>query len=170
MSTEVDVLISWWAQRGGLYSLEPRLTRDAKRRRMYVSHELYQAMSTPAESEIEIFARLEATLTDFVTSKTLDPNYIRGLYPARDGVWAIRSVEPHPSIRVLGLFPLKDVFVATNFAKRKELGGFESKEWRAARRRAKTVWRQLFTPYPYLDTRDVNQLFSGALNGNYFKK
>jgi len=137
---------------------------------MYLTEELYLAISGPNPKDVERFARLEADLADFVTSPTLDPGYLKSLWPARDGVWAIRSVRPKPSIRVLGLFAAKDKFVATNFALRKKLGGFDSAQWRIEKRRAKTIWRQLFPSYPYIPGRNVDELFSGAIDGKYFEK
>jgi len=63
---------------------------------MYLTEELYLAISGPNPKDVERFARLEADLADFVTSPTLDPGYLKSLWPARDGVWAIRSVRPKP--------------------------------------------------------------------------
>lgn len=137
---------------------------------MYLAEELYLAITAPPPEEVERFAQLEADLADFVTSPTLDPQYLKSLWPPRDGIWAIRSVRPRPSIRVLGLFAAKDKFVATNFALRKELGEFDSHEWRTEKRRAKAIWRQLFLGYPYIPGRDLDKLFLGAINGKYFKK
>lgn len=137
---------------------------------MYVTKELHLAITAPAPEDVERFAQLEADLADFVTSPTLDPQYLKCLWPPRDGVWAIRSVRPKPSIRVLGLFAAKDKFVATNLAIRKELGEFESEEWRIARRRAKAIWRKLFHVYPYIPGRDRNKVFSGAINEQHFRK
>lgn len=74
-----------------------------------------------------------------------------------------------PSIRVLGYFIAKDVFVATNYALRGDLGGWDSREWRDAKVMAGTMWTRLFHQYRPLITTDINRLVSGALNGRYFK-
>jgi len=139
---------------------------------MCLSKELFTAINQAKASVTltERFARLEADLADFVTSPTLDPQYLKSLYPARDGVWAIRGSRPKPSIRVLGLFAAKNKFIATNYAMRSDLGEFESNEWRIERRRAKTIWRQLFPSYDFIPGRDVNKLFSGAINERYFQR
>ena len=70
--------------------------------------------------------RLDADLEHFVVSPEIDPKYLFHLYPSQDCVWEIRSVRDDPSIRVLGMFAAKDVFVATNFALREDLGGWQS--------------------------------------------
>ena len=137
---------------------------------MYLCRELYEAIRNPAPADIERFARLEADLATFVTSPTIDPGYLKGLWPAREGVWAIKSTRPSPSIRVLGFFAEKDSFVATNHALRSELGKFESRQWRDQKRRAGVIWRRLFPTYQFNASRDVNELFTGAINGDYFKR
>src|SRR5688572_1662301 len=170
MSTDVECAISWWVGQKGLFELQPMPARERRLRSMYLTRELYEAIRNPKPEHTEIFARLEADLAVFVTSPTIDPAYLKGLWPPRDGVWAIKSARPKPSIRVLGFFPVKDKFVATNYALRNELGKFESKAWKREKNLAGTTWRHLFPTYPFIVTRDVDQLFTGAINGNYFKK
>jgi len=137
---------------------------------MYLARPLYEAISNPAAEHVERFARLEADLEVFVTSPRIDPGYLKGLSPPQEGVWAIRSVRPSPSIRVLGFFAMKDRFIATNYALRNELGAFDSKQWKTAMKYATWVWRRLFPAYPFVSSQDANDLFTGALNGTYFKK
>jgi len=72
-------------------------------------------------------AELRADLEVFVEGRIIDPKYLFLLYPAADCVWEIRSVRSNPSIRVLGLFAKRDIFVATNFAFREDLGGWQSR-------------------------------------------
>jgi hypothetical protein len=170
MTTDVERALDWWIKQEELFELEPMPHREKRLRSMYLSSELYQGISNPPPDDTERFARLEADLATFVTSPTIDPGYLKGLWPRRDGIWAIRSVRPSPSIRVLGLFAEKDRFVATNYAVRSELGGFESKQWREAKRRAGVIWRRLFPTYPFNSSREVNDLFTGAINGNYCKR
>jgi hypothetical protein len=54
----------------------------------------------------------------FAEGAPIGPKYLFLLYRADEAVWEIRSVRPNPSIRVLGRFAAKDIFVATNFALR----------------------------------------------------
>jgi hypothetical protein len=91
------------------------------------------------------------------------------LYPRSKAVWEIRSVQDSPSIRVFGLFAEMDVFVATNFALRSELGGWESREWKQARRNATVEWNGLFKPYHPLHGDSVDDVVTGAISGRYFK-
>ena len=70
---------------------------------------------------------LQADLELFAEGQPIDPKYLFLLYPPAEGVWEIRSIRPHPSIRVLGLFAQKDVFIATNLELRENLGGWQSR-------------------------------------------
>ena len=87
----------------------------------------------------------------------------------RQAVWEIRSVRPAPSIRVLVLFAKKNVFVATNFAFREDLGEWQSREWKNVKRAALAGWRRLFHPYDPLESTNIQNLVTGAINGKYFK-
>jgi hypothetical protein len=141
------------ASRGGYYSPYCRgLGGGTIRRALFVSEQL-----------------LAADLEVFVEARTIDPKYLFLLYPANDAVWEIRSGREQPSIRVLGLFAWKDVFVATNHALREELGGWESREWKTVKRAARAEWRRLFNPYQPKTAIDPKQLVTGALDGKYFK-
>ena len=86
-----------------------------------------------------------------------------------DAVWEIRSAADAPSIRVLGLFADKDVFIATNFELREDLGGWQSRAWKEVKRKAKAIWVWLFQTHKPIITTDINNVVSGALNGKYFK-
>lgn len=114
-------------------------------------------------------AQLQADLEVFVEGRSIDPKYLFLLYPMRDGVWEIRSVRDRPSIRVLGLFACKDVFIATNHALREDLGDWNSREWKAVQREARAEWRRLFGAYDPQITTDIRELVTGALDGKYFK-
>jgi len=142
-------------QRGMLFPLLPRARGAAIRRALFVSERLHAVLS--------------ADLEVFVEARTIDPKYLFLLYPAHDAVWEIRSRREQPSIRVLGLFAWKDVFVATNHALREELNGWESSEWKTVKRTARAEWRKLFNPYQPKITIDPKQLVTGALDGKYFK-
>jgi hypothetical protein len=63
----------------------------------------------------------------------------------------------------------KDIFVATNFALRDALGGWQSREWRDVKIRARTVWSQLFQNYQPLKSTNIHDVVSGAIDGKYFK-
>src|SRR5690348_1436075 len=51
------------------------------------------------------------------------------LCPHEDGIWEFRDVKPRPSLRILGGFMSKNVFVALAPYERSELGEKGSKEW-----------------------------------------
>lgn len=101
--------------------------------------------------------------------QTLDPKYLFMLTPKRDAVWEIRCTRPDPQIRVLGLFAAKDVFVATHHELRSDLGTFESRAWKDAKRRARTEWQALAHTYQPLSSANILDLVTGAVDGKYFK-
>lgn len=66
------------------------------------------------------------------------------LCPHDVGVWEFRDVYPRPSLRILGAFMEKDVFVALAPYERSELGKKGSQEWSDALQNFKAQWEQLF--------------------------
>jgi hypothetical protein len=158
-------------RRGMLFPLRPLARGMAIRRAMFVSEGLNAILTSPEGDpswELRI-AQLQADLEVFVEGRSIDPKYLFLLYPMRDGVWEIRSVRDRPSIRVLGLFACKDVFIATNHALREDLGDWNSREWKAVQREARAEWRRLFGAYDPQITTDIRELVTGALDGKYFK-
>lgn len=167
----IDDLIRWRVQEGALHPLKPRAKGVPCKRRMYLFKDLWDVINREHDDE-EFEARLgelQADLELFVDGQPIDPKYLFLLSPAGQAVWEIRSVRPSPSIRVLGLFAKKDTFVATNFAVREDLGGWQSREWKSVKRKASAEWRRLFHTYPALGSANIHELVSGALNGRYFK-
>lgn len=165
-------MIDWRADEGRLFPLLPKAAGDTPRRALYLTEELWQLLDTEHEDpELEErLGFLEADLQFFVGNESIHPKYLFHLYPARDAVWEIRSVAPVPSIRVLGLFAERDIFIATNFALRETLGGWQSRAWKEVKRLARARWNQLFHPYnPQVGT-DAKTLVSGAIDGQYFKQ
>jgi hypothetical protein len=69
------------------------------------------------------------------------------LDPSNDEVWEFRSLKPRPSIRIFGTFIAKNVFIASNWAKRPALGAKNSEEWSDAIGQFKTVWEDCFSSF-----------------------
>jgi hypothetical protein len=154
-----------------LHPILPRAPGATTRRALLVTEQLYAVLTSP-EGDLEWdrrVAELQADLEVFVEARTIDPKYLFLLYPLRDAVWEIRSVRDAPSIRVLGLFAAKDIFIATNHALREELGGWDSREWKTVKRSARAAWLRLFPSYDPQGGSDANHLVTGALDGEYFK-
>lgn len=154
-----------------LFPLLPRAAGSVPRRAMFLVPEVWSALNSPqgsAEWEQRV-AGLQADLEIFVEGQAIDPKYMFLLHPARDAVWEIRSVRPSPSIRVLGRFAGRDVFVATGMALRETLGGWQSREWNAMKRAAIARWTHLFHTYRPLGGTDIRLLVTGALDGRYFR-
>lgn len=154
-----------------LFPLWPARQGDSARRALLLSGELNDALHTMTDHPDWEARRgaLRADLEFFVTSPTIDPKYLFHLYPARDCIWEIRSVRENPSIRVLGAFAAKDVFIATTFTTREALGGWQSREWRTIKRRASAQWRTLLQPYKPVFGTSAAIHITGALTDAYFR-
>lgn len=73
-----------------------------------------------------------------------DDCFLKRLYPIENEVWTIRSRVPSPGIRVFGSFAETNIFIATNWALRADLGQFGSDEWNAAIADSQARWTLLF--------------------------
>ena len=82
------------------------LRAGRKKRRLYVESTLYEEIFVERDDPeiMDRYTKLEADLSVFVTSPTINPDYLYLLYPRRDKVWEIRSVMPKPQLRVFGFF------------------------------------------------------------------
>lgn len=163
--------IAWRLDEGSIRPLVPLPKKAPRLRTMYLTSEVFEAINRERtdESEIERYAKMEADLGSFITSKTLDSKYLYLLSPTRDSVWEIRTVRPDPGIRTLGLFAGKNIFIATNYVSRDQLPGWNTPEWRAAKKRAQACWRNLFPGYEPLRSKDIHELIDGAIDGKYFR-
>jgi hypothetical protein len=158
-------------KQGLLFPVLPKARNAARLRALLVTREVDELLNSPTGDqawELRI-ANLQADLERFVSGRSINPKYLFLLYPLRDAVWEIRSVGDDPSIRVLGSFAYKDIFVATTYALREDLGGWQSREWKLIKRRAAAKWRSVFPSYDPVPGHDVKKLVSGALDGKYFK-
>jgi hypothetical protein len=167
----IDDLIKDRVARGMIYPLIPRAAGSAARRGMFVSEGIWEMLSTEHQDE-EMEDRLgilQADLELFAEGQPVDPKYLFLLYPPHEAVWEIRSLRPEPSIRVLGRFAKKDVFIATNMELRENLGGWQSREWKNVKRLACTRWGHLFHTYPPMLSTNIHDLVTGAVNGKYLK-
>ena len=106
--------------RGMLYPLLPQAAGETPRRVMLLTEFLWGFLNSPEGDQDweQRVGELRADLETFVVADEIRPKYLFLLYPARDAVWEIRSTRTNPTIRVLGLFPQKDVYVATDYALR----------------------------------------------------
>jgi len=170
MSIENEILDR--VRRGMLFPLAPKAAGATIRRAMFIGERLWNELNSPegdAEWE-ERIGRLRADLEIFVTEAVITPKYLFLLYPARDAIWEIRSVRDKPSLRVLGLFPKLDILVSTNYARREDLKGWQSREWKEVKRAAGAVWRQIFPAYNPKVTSRVSDVCSGVTNEVFYKE
>jgi hypothetical protein len=163
--------IRWRIGEQRLFSLVPKARGSAPHRAMFISEDIRAMLATTHEDPDmeDRMGVLQADLELFAEGQPIDPKYLFRLYPADDCVWEIRSVRPQPSIRVLGLFADRDVFVATNIALRETLGGWQSREWKNVKRTARAIWSQLFHTYQPLNSSNIHELVTGAVDAKYFK-
>jgi len=154
-----------------LYPVIPRAAGAPIQRAMFIDEALQAVLESPEADDAweKRVGELRADLERFVTGEPIDPSYLYLLYPTRDCVWEIRSVRPDPSIRVLGLFALKDVYIATNHALREHLEGWQSRAWVEVKRTARAAWRRLFGTFTAMMDTNIHSLVTGALDGRYFK-
>lgn len=169
MSIQDEILDRWG--RGMLFPVMPQARGEPVRRALFVNEALNSALTSPVGDETweKRIGELRADLEVFVGAPTIGPKYLFLLYPSLDAVWEIRSVGHDPSIRVLCLFALKDVLIATGHALREDLGEWESREWKKVKREAKAAWRRIFDPYQPTQGTDAKLLVTGALDGKFFK-
>lgn len=167
----IEDLIAHKVGAGMLFPLVPRAAGSAPRRAMFVSEDIWSLLSTEHQDDDmeDRLGILQADLEQFAEGRTIDPKYLFLLYPATEGVWEIRSLRPDPSIRVLGFFAKRDVFIATNLALRENLGGWESREWKDIKRLARTRWGHLFHTYNPMVSTNLSELVTGTIDGKYFK-
>ena len=156
---------------GMLFPLIPKARGSSVRRPMYIAEDQWSLFGTSHPDPVmeTRIGTLRADLESFVDGTALYPGYLFLLSPTKEAVWEIRSTREDPSIRVLGRFVAKDVFIATNYAIRDELGGWQSRAWRDAKLKSRTVWSNLFHTYQPVITADIHSVASGAINGKYFK-
>lgn len=156
-----------------LFPLIPKAAGAPILRAMFLSEALAEALNSPEGEDLEWeerLGKLQADLETFVIEPSITPKYLFLLFPGQDATWEIRSARDAPSIRVLGLFAECDLFIATNFAKREDLGGWQSRQWKTVKRAAKAAWRRLFPSYAPLITVDVRLVCSGATNDIFYKQ
>ena len=125
------------------------------RRTLYISEKVRQFITSTAQGmDIKMRERwltARAVLESFVDgrwitikSKPKSRAEMGILCPHDDGIWEIRDVRPRPSVRILGSFTEKDVFIALAPYERAELGAKGSEGWTNALRDYKTQWTELF--------------------------
>ena len=167
----ISALILDRVNRKMLFPILPRAKGASIRRVMFVTEEI-QALLTSPRGDLaweQRIAELRADLEVFVEARTIDPKYLFLLYPAADATWEVRSIRDKPSLRILGGFADRDIFVATTFAEREVLGGWQSREWKTIKRRAAAKWRAMLHPYRPKLGINAKVLATGALDGKYFK-
>jgi hypothetical protein len=152
---------------GRLLLLRLVVPGDPVARTIVLAEEIKALIEGPwADSGLRYRAgRLRADLEEFVKGEQivacLEPfkaatAYMGRLDPPEDGAWDIRSRDPSPALRVVGMFAETDVFVALRWAPRSRqqtwtpkppLGARNSREWRDMLVQCKTDWTNLFHSY-----------------------
>lgn len=127
-------------------------------RMLYVTRKLRKDIDALADSHddrvAERYAQLIAAMERFVWDPNLPPNYLKWLDPKSDGLWEIKNRKPQPSIRVFGMFLLKDLLICTAISEREALGAKGSFAWKQIIHYARTEWNRLFTVKPIIGDHD----------------
>lgn len=138
--------------RGDLYLLEPWDPNTERKRTIFVSLTVKDFIDSPKPRAGQLHADLDrfiggGPLTAAMVPRKATDEYFGLLKPAADGFWDIRSQAPSPSLRLLGGFTERDVFVGLVLRERKLLGSALSQEWSNAIRECKTEWDRRFHAY-----------------------
>jgi hypothetical protein len=167
-----------------LYRLERSLKSDPESRSMFVSEEIKTLLDGPwTNQDLRYRAgRLRGDLEDFIKGALivacLEPfkakaAYMGRLAPIEDSVWDIRSRDPSPALRVVGLFAETNTFIALRWAPRSTrnkwtdkppLGSRDSHEWRDMVVQCKTDRTNLFHAYRPVIGDDINAYVSDSIN------
>lgn len=163
--------LRWRVEEKRLHPLPMLVPWSTPVRAMLVTSEILDLLSGPWDDDIKETraGRLHADLETFVTGDHVTHRYLKRLSPARDRCWEIRSVSDDPSIRVLGAIAEQNVFIAINFARREDLGGWRDRRWRDFKEECKAQWRNLFHPYEPMAASVIHDVVSGAIDGRYFR-
>ena len=163
-------VIKWRIAEGRLHRLPMLVTWNPLVRAMLVTPAILSLLQGPWSDEINEARAgvLHADLEAFIAGNSVTHQHLKRLSPARDQCWEIRSVRDDPSIRVLGGFIERDVFVAINYAKREDLGGWKDRRWRDFKETCKTEWSNLFHPYLRAQSITIHDVVTGAIDGKYF--
>jgi hypothetical protein len=158
---------------GRLSLLLPAMPSGAVVRRIYVSPEVNSLVYGPwGDREWEQrCGQLRADLDRFIEGRLITvgnlstpykgkTSYMKRLNRPHDEVWEIRSIDPHPGIRVFGRFADTDVFIALTWAKRPDLRGPRDREWRDSIEACKAEWRKLFPAYQPKSGADIRDYIS----------
>jgi hypothetical protein len=151
-----------WVGRGELFLLSPALDSDPFVRCLYLSRDIYNAITDLGEGVDERMGRLRARLEVFIKGEvvtvSIDPYRSRSAYmsrldPHRREVWEVRD-RSRPSLRVFRSFAEKDTFVALTWQWRSILGPLARLEpnvwprmWPIEARRCAAAWRRRFSSY-----------------------
>jgi len=126
--------------------------------------------------------RLRADLEEFIKGEEITlcftpfaakSAYMGRLCPVQDSVWDIRSRDPSPALRVVGMFAATDLFVALRWGPRSRrirgttkppLGSRDSREWRDIIIQCKTDWRNLFHSYLPVSGDRANDYISESVH------
>ena len=163
--------------KGLIVQLTPYVQTDKPIRKIYLASEIndaflyyrelpYDPNNLEQNEKVSRFAKFRADLDKFLVSPEIDSEYMKQLVPNGKGVFEIRSVRPKPSIRAFGMFIEKDVFLITNYAERKELGGFKSYAFKQEIGECRKAWRAIFPNHGAKESPDgkLSSVVTGGLD------
>jgi hypothetical protein len=118
---------------GKLIAAKPTVPWAGEPRVFLMCLPLYQAIEagkrSADEKVLRRWAQLEADIGFFVEGGFITEDRLKQLEPYKYEHWALRSLQPRPSLRVFGRFAEPDVFVGTHVTERPALGQKWSIDW-----------------------------------------
>jgi hypothetical protein len=163
-----------------LFRLDLGIPGDPVERAILLSEDVQSLLTGPWQSETLRYrsGRLRGDLEEFIKGETISAclrpfearsAYMGRLAPIQFGMWDIRSRDPTPALRVVGLFAATDVFVALRWAPRSvqpawidrpPLGCRDSREWRDIITQCKVDWRNLFLSFAAITGDNIHDYIS----------
>lgn len=156
-------------QDGRLVILRSTNRYESARRVLIMPSELVKGITNASSGlTAKRYIALCADLDRYIEGRFIDDAYMKPLSPRlAEEVWEIKSRRPEPSLRLLGRFAEKDVFVAFVCEERGPLGEKGSEEWKRVIRRTKAKWRTMFQSYTPHSGEHLHDYLSNAADPRF---
>lgn len=161
-----------------LYQLEPLAPGAQTKRALLLMTPMQQALSGPWAGKAErmrLGVILRQDLERYVTGRLLRLSLegreladeeMKRLTDARE-IWEYKSPEK-PGIRVFGRFARKDVFIATHWQWRRQLGAYGSRAWQHEMKMCERAWNQVLPTVSVHEGRTIHDYASDARQASDF--
>lgn len=169
--------IGYQLKSGQLFQIFPRLMGAPVQRVLLANADVNRLVTGPWQNPREeircgrLWADFDRYVEGRLISVALDApytkprtTYLARLDPERDDVFEIRSRDPRPGMRIFGRFADRDVFIATNWQYREDLGGPHDRLFARERTSCLAEWRKLLPTYDSVKGTSINDYFNDVTN------